>query len=116
MGATVTPTFKSLTTTSQSGASSQSVGMRRATNLNTTTSTKTVATCTTPGNSTGKGNQTQTTVEKGEASSTTSSPKTEQQLLSRTNSGNKVGKKDNSGTHVSPVSSTHPDTAAGGGN
>merc|ERR1712141_539298 len=110
--ATVTPTFKSLITTSQSGVSSQSLGMRRAVNLNTTTSTKTVATCTTPNNS-GNGNQLQTSVEKGEASSTTSSPKTEQQLLSAASNGNKAGKKESSGPQVSPVSSTHPDTAAG---
>jgi hypothetical protein len=91
--------------TSTSGSSSQSTGIRRSANLNTTTATKTVATCTTPGSN----NPQQTTVEKGEASSTTSSPKTEQQLLS----ASKIKKE---GPQVSPVSSTHPDTVAGDGN
>merc|ERR1712203_458965 len=54
-----------------------------------------------------------TTVEKGEASSTTSSPKTEQQLLSTSNSGSKIKKE---GPQVSPVSSTHPGTVTGESN
>merc|ERR1712141_861671 len=40
----------------------------------------------------------------------------EQQLLSAASNGNKAGKKESSGPQVSPVSSTHPDTAAGHGN
>ena len=86
--ATVTPTFKNSTSTTSAASVVRRPGLST-----TTTVTKTVPT-------TAAGQPVPQGVEKGEASSTTSSPKTlEQQLF------NKV----DAVKDVSPVSSTHPD-------
>ena len=87
--ATVTPTFKSINQTSSVQANS---GSRKSTSLSTTVSTKTSCSATAAAT-------TSAAVEKGEASSTTSSPKTELVLS--------CGKVVTNKTAISPVSSSH---------
>ena len=126
--ATVTPTFKSGSATSHQAQS----GLRRNSSLTTTTTTSTraISSCTTTASENRK-----SSVEKGEASSTTSSPKTELLPLPSSNISNNtvddVGISENntknnhnhvsvmvginlndiknSSANVSPESSTHPD-------
>jgi hypothetical protein len=87
--ATVIPTFKSINQTSSVQANS---GSRKSMSLSTTVSTKTSCSATAAAT-------TSAAVEKGEASSTTSSPKTELVLS--------CGKVVPNKTSVSPVSSSH---------
>jgi len=95
--ATVTPTFKSSTT------SHQAQSMRRNSTLTTTTaSNKALTMCTTSTTSGSGSGLLSKTVEKGEASSTTSSPKT---------SEIKVEQADQL-AHLSPESSTHPEVSS----